>query len=166
MSGSLLTLAKKQAVIEEDHDDDLVALYIRAAIAEAERVTGLSLRPQQKVLELTIDDAGKATLRQAPCGPVQAFWADPCCGDRALAPVLSGADVYFPGVPAGARVRIAATFGYAEEAALIDQLPDVVAGILKYTVHAYENRGDSNRSSWLADSGALDHWRTRQRVAA
>ncbi len=186
----LLALCKLAAKIDEGYEDALTVFYIAAARREAERITGLALTRQSKVVSLTVPDSRVLHLHQAPVGPVRAVVtgisaaADPygyggadCCGLDSGAPAgvavaqpfhpkVVDRDVYLPGVQPGATVMLSYRTGPADDAELIQQYPDIVIGITQFVTHAHEHRGDSNMSSWAAHSGALEHWGVRRRVSA
>lgn len=164
---SLLALVKAQANMDESHHDPLLDFYVQAGRKQCERFTGVPLRLTPRRRTVTLGENGTVDLGEAPRERVTASWIGSDCCPSPARPVgasVAGSILSAHGLGPGARLDIAYEVGPANDDELLAAEPDLALGIVRFATHAYEHRGDTNMSSCAVDSGALDLWRTRQRM--
>lgn len=161
----LLTLVKLHLKVDESYDDPLIEFLVASALSDAEKYSGVPLKPGVNTEVHTVYDGGEILLKKTPNRIIEAIVLDPC-GDVPVRFECDGRRVLVGMEWCGKAVRIKYRCGYACADELMDGEPDIIAGVLKYVAHAYEHHGDSDMGSWIKYSGALDHWQSRRAIAA
>jgi hypothetical protein len=167
--------AFSQARVDELYDYPIIRVYIDAAIAQAEQITGRALSRRTIVERVDVDRNGTATLKDYPVGPVRAMVDVGCDASVACLPAAAGryVQVAVNGrelstycALTGLSLRVEYLAGPANEVELMQGYPDIIAGVLALTTWMYENRGDVDAGNALHASGAFSHWHTRRSIVA